>query len=145
MENIPKDRETPQSRKKKPKRRGPRLTGLSKQRRLANARERNRVHTLNSNIRILRKLIPLPPQHKEPSKTEIIWLAASYIGRLMLLLKEEEEEPKEREPVLRWVKPAFPVCMLHKWWSEQNVLGLTNLSLHCLESWQLITFGLFCD
>lgn len=100
MENIPKDRGTSQSRKKKPKRRGPRLTGLSKQRKLANARERHRVHTLNSNIRILRKLIPLPPQHKEPSKTEIIWLAASYIGRLMLLLKEEEK-PKEREEVLR--------------------------------------------
>ena len=108
MEKIPNDHEIPQSRKKRPKRRGPRLTGLSKQRRLANARERNRVHTLNSKIRILRKLIPLPPQQKEPSKTEVIWLAASYIGRLMLLLKEEEEEgeeeeeePKEREPVLR--------------------------------------------
>lgn len=38
---------------------------------------------------ILRRLIPLPPEEKEPSKTELIWMAASYIGRLMLLLQEE--------------------------------------------------------
>ena len=88
MESVDKERESmPQ--KKRPKRRGPRLTGISKQRRLANARERKRVHTLNNNIMILRRLIPLPPQEKEPSKTEIIWMAASYIGRLMLPLREE--------------------------------------------------------
>lgn len=88
MESVDKERESmPQ--KKRPRRRGPRLTGISKQRRLANARERKRVHTLNNNIMILRRLIPLPPQEKEPSKTEIIWMAASYIGRLMLLLREE--------------------------------------------------------
>lgn len=88
MESIPKERES-LSQKKKAKRRGPRLTGISKQRRLANARERTRVHTLNNNIKILRRLIPIPPQHKEPSKTEIIWMAASYIDGLMLLLREE--------------------------------------------------------
>ena len=97
MEDTPKDREALQSAKKKPRRRGPRLTGLSKQRRLANARERNRVQNLNSNIRILRRLIPLPPQQKEPSKTEIIWMAASYIGRLMLLLSQEEESKAKVE------------------------------------------------
>ena len=103
MESTPKDREALQSHKKKPKRRGPRLTGLSKQRRLANARERKRVHTLNSNIRILRRLIPVPPQQKEPSKTEIIWMAASYISRLMLLVSEEDDKANggDKERVLR--------------------------------------------
>lgn len=93
MESVPKERKSlPQ--KKRPKRRGPKLTGISKQRRLANARERKRVHTLNKNIRLLRRLIPLPPQQKEPSKTEIIWMAASYISGLMLLLREEGSEPQ---------------------------------------------------
>ena len=88
-----KERE-PLDQKKRPIRRGPKLTGISKQRRLANARERKRVHTLNKNIKILRRLIPLPPQQKEPSKTEIIWMAASYINGLMLLLNQERSQPQ---------------------------------------------------
>lgn len=76
--------------KRRSKRRGLRLTGLSRQRRLANARERSRVQTLNSNIQELRELIPLPPQEKEPSKTEVIWLAALYIARLTEMLEENE-------------------------------------------------------
>ena len=54
---------TPPS-KKKTKRRGRRLTGLSKQRRIANTRERNRVHTINDCIDRLRDLIPLFPHER---------------------------------------------------------------------------------
>ncbi|EDO42925.1 predicted protein [Nematostella vectensis] len=86
--------ESPQQKKKKARRRGPRLTGVSKQRRLANARERNRVHILNTNIQVLRELIPLPPQEKEPTKTEIIWMAAKYIA---LLSDMVEQAPIEFE------------------------------------------------
>ncbi|RMX42387.1 hypothetical protein pdam_00004920 [Pocillopora damicornis] len=32
---------------------------------------------------------PTSVKEKEPSKTEIIWMAASYFGRMMLLLEEE--------------------------------------------------------
>jgi len=94
MDAAPKEREPIAQKKSRPKRRGPKLTGISKQRRLANARERKRVHTLNKNIKILRRLIPLPPQQKEPSKTEIIWMAASYINGLMLLLSQERSQPQ---------------------------------------------------
>lgn len=45
---------------------------------------------------ILRRLIPLPPEEKEPSKTELIWMAASYIGRLMLLLQEGQKTQTQR-------------------------------------------------
>jgi len=93
MDSVPKERE-PIDQKKRPKRRGPKLTGISKQRRLANARERKRVQTLNKNIRILRRLIPLPPREKEPSKTEIIWMAASYINGLMMLLSQDKSQPQ---------------------------------------------------
>lgn len=76
--------------KKRPWRRGPRLTGVSKQRRVANARERRRVEILNMNIQILRHMIPLPPQDREPSKTEVIWLAVDYITELNKMLESAD-------------------------------------------------------
>jgi len=76
--------------KKKTKRRGPRLTGVSKQRRLANARERTRVHTLNANIDRLKDIIPLFPDEK-PSKTETIRIAALYISYMTELLNTTEK------------------------------------------------------
>lgn len=86
MDVAPNGKAIPQP-KRKARRRGPRLTGVSKQRRVANARERRRVEILNMNIQILRHMIPLPPQDKEPSKTEVIWLAVDYITELMKMLE----------------------------------------------------------
>lgn len=77
--------------KKKMKRRGPRLTGVSRQRRLANARERNRVQILNAKIDALRDLIPLFPDEKKPSKTDTVRLAAEYIGHLTDILETTEK------------------------------------------------------
>ena len=77
--------------KKKSRRRGPRLTGVSKQRRMANARERKRVNVLNRNIENLRHHIPIPPQEKEPSRTEVIWMAADYIAELTKMLETPDE------------------------------------------------------
>lgn len=85
--------------KKRPRRRGPRLTGVSKQRRVANARERRRVEILNMNIQILRHMIPLPPQDKEPSKTEVIWLAVDYITELTKMLDSADQWQSELEMV----------------------------------------------
>lgn len=85
--------------KKKPRRRGPRLTGVSKQRRVANARERRRVEILNMNIQILRHMIPLPPQDREPSKTEVIWLAVDYITELTKMLETADRLQAELERV----------------------------------------------
>ena len=74
--------------KRKTKRRPPRLTGVSKQRKMANERERKRVHTLNTRIEKLRDLIPLSPFEKRPTKTEVIWMAATYIKFLTDLLEK---------------------------------------------------------
>lgn len=76
--------------KRKTKRRPPRLTGVSKQRKLANERERRRVHTLNTRIENLRDLIPLSPFEKRPTKTEVIWMAATYIKFLTDLLEKSD-------------------------------------------------------
>ncbi|KAJ7391925.1 hypothetical protein OS493_016230 [Desmophyllum pertusum] len=72
--------------RKKHRRRGPRLTGVSKQRKTANARERDRVQGLNSAFETLRELIPLSPTEKRPSKIETVRLAALYIHHLTELL-----------------------------------------------------------
>lgn len=77
--------------KKKARRRGPRLTGVSRQRRMANARERSRVQNLNLHIERLRDLIPLFPGEKKPSKTETIRLAAVYISCLTEILEATPE------------------------------------------------------
>lgn len=89
--------------RKKHRRRGPRLTGVSKQRKSANARERNRVRVINNALETLRGLIPLLPTEKRPSKMETVRLAAEYINHLTELLtgernsgtaiKQAQEEP----------------------------------------------------
>lgn len=73
--------------RKKHRRRGPRLTGVSKQRKSANERERSRVRVINSAFETLRELIPLSPTEKRPSKIETVRLAALYIHHLTELLK----------------------------------------------------------
>lgn len=89
------------------KRRGPRLTGVSRQRRLANARERNRVQIINENIDKLRDLIPLFPHEKKPTKTETIRLAAVYISCLTELLQSSEKPEEDVFEDLRFPLPAF--------------------------------------
>lgn len=97
MESEVPEEETPRVTisKKKTKRRGRRLTGLSKQRRIANTRERNRVHVINEGIDRLRDLIPLFPNEKKPSKTDTIRLAALYISHLTELLEMANTEHEE--------------------------------------------------
>lgn len=70
----------------KKKRRKPRLTGLSKQRQAANARERNRTHSVNAAFSALRLLIPTEPSDRKLSKIETLRLASSYIAHLGTIL-----------------------------------------------------------
>ncbi|XP_032240365.1 transcription factor 15 [Nematostella vectensis] len=70
----------------KRKRRKPRLTGLSKQRQAANARERNRTHSVNAAFNALRLLIPTEPSDRKLSKIETLRLASSYIAHLSTIL-----------------------------------------------------------
>lgn len=86
---------TDMEQKKRKRRRGPRLTGVSKQRRLANARERRRVQILNEKIENLRDLLPISSRERKPTKTEVIWLAASYIGELTEMLHDQSTARQE--------------------------------------------------
>ncbi|XP_076158628.1 basic helix-loop-helix transcription factor scleraxis [Alosa pseudoharengus] len=74
------------------RRRGSRRhAGISKQRQAANARERDRTHSVNTAFGALRTLIPTEPADRKLSKIETLRLASSYISHLanVLLLGED--------------------------------------------------------
>lgn len=81
------------SKNSKRKRRRPRLTGLSKQRQAANARERSRTHSVNSAFSALRILIPTEPSDRKLSKIETLRLASSYIAHLGSMLRSGTQCP----------------------------------------------------
>ncbi|XP_030628052.1 transcription factor 15 [Chanos chanos] len=70
---------------------GRRLAGISKQRQAANARERDRTHSVNTAFTALRTLIPTEPADRKLSKIETLRLASSYISHLanVLLLGDD--------------------------------------------------------
>uniref|UniRef100_A0A8C6U9K7 Si:ch211-246m6.4 n=1 Tax=Neogobius melanostomus TaxID=47308 RepID=A0A8C6U9K7_9GOBI len=64
---------------------------VNKQRQAANARERDRTHSVNTAFTALRTLIPTEPVDRKLSKIETLRLASSYISHLanVLLLGED--------------------------------------------------------
>ncbi|GCC29136.1 hypothetical protein chiPu_0007573 [Chiloscyllium punctatum] len=78
---------------KKVRRRKRLLTGVSRQRRAANTRERQRVHAVNLAFQDLRRLLPLL-SGVEVSKIDILRLAAKWIAHLtaLLLLDDQEQQ-----------------------------------------------------
>ena len=99
---------------RKIRRRTPRLTGLSRQRKSANERERNRVHQVNLAFETLRQIVPLLPSERPPSKVEIVRLASLYIRQLTEMLLDakpreraivdprESPEACDNEPAYQW-------------------------------------------
>lgn len=62
----------------------------------ANARERDRTHSVNSAFTALREMIPTEPKDRKLSKIETLRLATSYInhlGTLLLLGDEDIDQP----------------------------------------------------
>uniref|UniRef100_A0A8C4QYN0 Scleraxis bHLH transcription factor n=1 Tax=Eptatretus burgeri TaxID=7764 RepID=A0A8C4QYN0_EPTBU len=60
----------------------PRLLQEVPQRQVANARERDRTHSVNTAFSALRTLIPTEPADRKLSKIETLRLASSYISHL---------------------------------------------------------------
>ncbi|XP_075904679.1 transcription factor 15 [Nelusetta ayraudi] len=75
-------------RRRRRRRRGrdARLAGASQQRQAANARERDRTHSVNTAFTALRTLIPTEPADRKLSKIETLRLASSYIAHLANVL-----------------------------------------------------------
>ncbi|XP_061572272.1 uncharacterized protein LOC133425433 [Cololabis saira] len=96
-----------------------RLPGVSRQRQAANARERDRTHSVNTAFTALRTLIPTEPADRKLSKIETLRLASSYISHLANVLLLGEERGDE-QPCLRYqgilhghalsAPPLRPIC-----------------------------------
>ena len=86
--------ELPSRRKGRPRRRRRRLTGVSRQRRAANARERSRIQGVNSAFIDLKRHLPLETP-ADVSKTEILRLAARWIAHLAAVVMEHDRRGPE--------------------------------------------------
>ncbi|XP_053144135.1 basic helix-loop-helix transcription factor scleraxis-like [Hemicordylus capensis] len=100
----------------KRKRKSPRLSGLSKQRQAANARERDRTHSVNTAFSALRTLIPTEPADRKLSKIETLRLASSYISHLanMLLLQQQQQQQQHSEGLGAEPLPARQPCLQYQ-------------------------------
>uniref|UniRef100_A0A3P8USG8 Si:ch211-246m6.4 n=1 Tax=Cynoglossus semilaevis TaxID=244447 RepID=A0A3P8USG8_CYNSE len=72
-----------------------------KQRQAANARERDRTHSVNTAFTALRTLIPTEPADRKLSKIETLRLASSYISHLANVLLIGEN-CRDGQPCLRY-------------------------------------------
>ncbi|NXS62919.1 TCF15 factor, partial [Brachypteracias leptosomus] len=66
----------------------------------ANARERDRTHSVNAAFGALRRLIPTRPADRRLSKVETLRLASSYISHLanVLLQRQQAEGTAAAQP-----------------------------------------------
>lgn len=83
--------------KKKPRRKRRNLTGVSKQRRAANERERKRLQIINGAFKDLKGILPLFPDENNISKIEIVRLASRTIKYLSELAKNQENDINNME------------------------------------------------
>lgn len=83
--------------KRRKRRRKPRLTGLSKQRQTANARERLRMRSISTALRHLRHHLPtkFAPKDKRLSKIQTLRYAIRYITELLQILHSSDRQGEE--------------------------------------------------
>lgn len=86
-ENQSSDEDTGSKKKQRRKKRN--LTGVSKQRRAANERERRRLNIINLAFKDLKSILPLYPGEENISKIEIVRLATKTIKYLSDILKND--------------------------------------------------------
>ena len=136
-----------QKRKRRKKRM---LTGLSRQRRAANERERRRIQGVNQAFVDLKNTLPLA--HVDISKIEILHLAVKWIDHLGTLLKDYEEDkdglntkqmetskPNELSSITGEMATKKHDCLYHQFPDLKNTLweecvglqGKCNLTLLC--------------
>ncbi|XP_049655081.1 basic helix-loop-helix transcription factor scleraxis-like, partial [Accipiter gentilis] len=73
----------------------------------ANARERDRTHSVNTAFGALRRLIPTRPADRRLSKVETLRLAASYIAHLANVLLLQQRRQAEGAAA---AQPCPPPC-----------------------------------
>ncbi|XP_072302909.1 transcription factor 15-like [Eucyclogobius newberryi] len=81
--------------------RGASLSTINKHRQAANARERDRTHSVNTAFTALRTLIPTEPTDRKLSKIETLRLASSYISHLANVLVLGDDS-RDGQPCVRY-------------------------------------------
>lgn len=125
---------------KRKRRRRKSLTGLSRKRREANARERRRVEELNKGFVQVKRALPLP--NIDISKLEILRLAIRWIDHLETMLENydnqkelltirqmETSRPEDLLNVTDGATPAKHACMYHEFPNLQNTLWEESIGL----------------
>ncbi|XP_034534048.1 transcription factor 15 [Notolabrus celidotus] len=120
------------------------VPGVSQQRQAANARERDRTHSVNTAFTALRTLIPTEPADRKLSKIETLRLASSYISHLanVLLLGEDcrDGQPCIRyQGILHGAASLRPICTFCLSNQRKLVRGLLHLLQHVTCSPELLT------
>ena len=134
------EKQDDESRKRK-RRKKRMLTGVSRQRRAANARERRRIQGVNHAFVQLKNTLPLA--QIDISKIEILRLAVKWIDHLRTLLKDYEERkellntkqletsrPNEFVSLEENVTPVKHDCLYHQFPDLKNTLWEECIGLH---------------
>lgn len=117
------------------------LTGVSRQRRAANARERRRIQGMNRAFAELKNTLPLA--QIDISKIEILHLAMKWIDHLRTLLKDYEERkellntkqlktsrPNELVCFEESITPLKHDCLYHQFPDFKNTLWEDCIGIH---------------
>ncbi|KAF4074181.1 hypothetical protein AMELA_G00236570 [Ameiurus melas] len=106
---------------------------VANKRQLANAKERLRVRSLNSMFSYLRRIVPLIPRDRKPSKVDILKAATEYIRLLSCVLSDtsaHQSSGVSRELLESMSKYSFSDDRCADLWSVDEVLdSLSNPSL----------------